>query len=422
MSLFGRFTRRAALSLNVAALALFATGGSVLAQPVTLDFWDMPWGGADYAAAAQKLVDKFNTENPDIQVVYRSVPWTNWYETFVTALASGSAPDVSTGGGFQAVQFYSQDQILPVDDVIAEIGDDFAPGSLDAMKYDGHYVAVPWAISVKVLFYRKDVLEAAGVAVPTTQEEFRAAAKATTGNGVYGLVSSGDAGGMHWLPHIAIGNGGGLFNADGTAGLTSERSMEGLGVLAGIVADGSLNPASVGYVNNDAIGSFGRGEAAFLLGVPLTSTQIGGEAEAKIGVVPPMKGAHGDTAVLTFVNNIMAYKQTEHPEQSMKFLKWWSDNALPLWTEGKVGNLPARPSIAADGYFQDNATVKYVLDTLLPVGKTLSQAKGGTFPALNAVDGDGFLVSLTQAIWQGQQLDAAVPPANAHLEELLAGQ
>src|SRR5690606_33033103 len=107
---------------------------------------------------------RFNAENPDIQVVYRSVPWSNWYETYVTAIASGSAPDLSTGAGFQAVQFYDQDAILPVDDLVAQMDtSDFTPGALEAMQYDGHYVALPWAIDIRVLFYRKDLLEAAGV-------------------------------------------------------------------------------------------------------------------------------------------------------------------------------------------------------------------------------------------------------------------
>jgi multiple sugar transport system substrate-binding protein len=415
-----RFTRRATLGLAAAATALTIGMVPAYSQAVTLDFWDMAWAGAPYVAAAEAQVAKFNAENPDIQVTYRNIPWSNWYETFVTAIASGSAPDVSTGGGFQAVALYGQGEILPVDDVLTEIGDDFVPGSLESVKFDGVSVGVPWNTSPRVLYYRKDILEKAGVAVPTTFEELRAAAKATTGNGVYGLVSSGDAGGMHWLPYITIANGGGLFNADGTAGLTSEASMAGLRILEGIVADGSLNPASVGYVNNDAIGSFGRGEAAFILGTSLMPTQVPPEAAAQIAVVPPLKGAHGETAALHFVNSIMVYKQSEHPAEAKKFLKWWSDNALPLWVDGKLGSLPTRASIAGDQSFASNEFAQAALTIYEPIAKTLSEAKGGTFPALNAVDGDGFLVSLVQAIWQGQPLDAVVPPANDHLTELLA--
>src|SRR5690606_17394980 len=118
--------------------------------------------------------------------------------------------------GFQAVQFYDQDAILPVDDLVAQMDtSDFTPGALEAMQYDGHYVALPWAIDIRVLFYRKDLLEAAGVEVPTNWQELRDAAKALTGDGKYGLVSSGDPGGMHWILASAINNGGGLFDDEG---------------------------------------------------------------------------------------------------------------------------------------------------------------------------------------------------------------
>ncbi len=413
------WTRRSVLRSAVAVTALACSIGQVLAQEVSIDFWDMVWGGAEYPVAAQKLVDRYNAEHPDLQVIYRSVPWTNWYETFVTAIASGSAPDLSTGAGFQAVQLYDQGAIMPVDELVAGLeSSDFLPGSLDAMKYDGHYVALPWAIDLRVLFYRKDLLAEVGVEVPKTWQEFRAASKTLTGNGRYGLVSSGDGGGVHWILAAAINNGGGLFSEDGKAALNSDRTKESLQFLADIVADGSLDPASAGYRNDDARGAFFRGEAAFFLSNPLLPDGAG-EAIDKIGIIPPLEAFHGDKGTISWVNNIMVYNQTEHPKETMAFLKWWSENALGLWTEGLVSNLPARSSIAADVHFQDNPNIKYVMENYIPVSKTTSERVAGTFPKLNEVEGDGFLQSMGQALWQGQTVDAVLPDAQAHLEEIL---
>ena len=413
-------TRRNVLKLALAGTALSLSMSQAFAQPVSIDFWDMIWGGPTYPTAAQALVDKYNAEHPDVQVVYRSVPWSNWYETFVTAIASGSAPDISTGAGFQAVQLYDQGAIMPVDEVVAQLDPaDFAPGALDALRYDDHYVGLPWAVDLRVLFYRKDMLEAAGVAVPTNWEEFRAAAKTLTADGKFGLVSSGDSGGMHWILASSINNGGGLFDADRNPALNGERTTEALQFLTDLKADGSVNPASVGYVGDDARGSFFRGEAAFMLSGPLLPDQAG-DVRDQIGIVPPLQAAHGDVGTVYWVNNIMVYNQTEHPAETMAFLKWWSDNALPLWTEGKAGNLPARQSIQADAYFQDNPNVKYIIDTYLPVSKTMSSAATGTFPQLNEIDGDGFLMSLVQSIWQGQPLGDNLAAAQSHLEEIMA--
>lgn len=413
-------TRRSLLKMALAGTALSLSMSPAFAQPISIDFWDMIWGGPTYPAAAQALVDKYNAEHPDVQVVYRSVPWTNWYETFVTAIASGSAPDLSTGAGFQAVQLYDQGAIMPVDEVVAQLdAADFAPGALDALRYDDHYVGLPWAVDLRVLFYRKDLLDAAGIAVPTNWDEFRTAAKSLTKDGKYGLVSSGDPGGMHWILASSINNGGGLFDADRKPALNGERTREALQFLTDLRADGSVSPASVGYVGDDARGAFFRGEAAFMLGGPLLADQAG-DIKEQLGIVPPLAGPHGDVGTVYWVNNIMVYNQTEHPAETMAFLKWWSDNALPLWTEGKTGNLPARQSIQADAYFQDNPAVKYIIDTYLPVSKTMAAASTGTFPQLNEIDGDGFLMSLVQSIWQGQPLGDNLAAAQAHLEEIMA--
>jgi len=105
-----KLSRRAALARTAAAAA-----------EVTLNFWGMIWGGPEYIEAAKALVEQFNASHPDIQVKYRSVPWTNWYQTFVTAIGAGAAPDISTGAGYQPAQLYDMGAISPMDAMIAEL-------------------------------------------------------------------------------------------------------------------------------------------------------------------------------------------------------------------------------------------------------------------------------------------------------------
>ena len=87
--------------------------------------------------------------NPAIQVEYRSTPWANWYQTFTTAIGAGTAPDVSTGAAYQAVQFYDQGAVAAVNDVVAALESsgalaDFLPSTIERLRYDDHDVAVPW--------------------------------------------------------------------------------------------------------------------------------------------------------------------------------------------------------------------------------------------------------------------------------------
>jgi multiple sugar transport system substrate-binding protein len=373
---------------------------------VELEFWDMVWGPPEYIETAQKLVDQFNEEHPNIKVNYQSTPWNNWYQTFTTAIASGTAPDISTGAGYQAFQFYDMDAILPIDDVIEEWKnegklDDFYPGYVDSMKYDGHYVTLPWAVDIRVFYYRKDLFEQAGVEVPTTWDEFRAVAKQLSTDGKYGWVIPSDTGGTHNLFTFMINNGGGIFTKDKEVDFMNEKNVEAIQFISDMVKDGSINPAGSGFKGDDATKSFGQGDAAIILEGPGFKSGLP-EIEDKIGIMEPLEGPHGDEGTINWINNMMLYKQTEHPEEAKTFLKWWSENNLPLWTEGKVGQLPVRQSFADDPIFEDDEHKKVILEKWVPAGKTTGANSGKVFPELNEIEGEGLMQTLTQEIIMGK--------------------
>jgi hypothetical protein len=55
---------------------------------VDLQFLDMIWGPPEYIDTGKALVAQFNQEHPDVTVTYRSIPWNNWYQTFLTAIGA----------------------------------------------------------------------------------------------------------------------------------------------------------------------------------------------------------------------------------------------------------------------------------------------------------------------------------------------
>ena len=391
---------------------------------VKLDFWDQQWGPDSYSQSAKALVDEYNASQSDIKVTYRSVPWTNWYETYVTAISSGSAPDLSTGAGFMAAQFYSMDAIEPVDDLVKQMqadgsAADFLPGTIDSMKYKDHYVALPWQIDIRMIYYNKDLLAKKGIPVPKTWAEMQAAAKAATGGGTYGLVSAGDTNAVHWILASSINAGGGLFGADGKPALDSGPALDAAKFLGSFAANGSLNPASAGYSTDDARGSFLRGEAAFFLDGPGVTARAGDKA-AMVGILDPITSPSGAKGTIYWVNNVMVYKQSKHPKETMKFLKWLSDHEVKLWSKGASCCIPVRQSFLKDAYFKDNTDINTAVAKYVPIAKPMSAPVGGTFPQLNAIDGDGFLASMGQQLWQGIDPAKAAAQAQAHLVELMA--
>jgi len=343
---------------------------------------------------------------------------------FTTAIGSGTAPDVSTGGGGQAVQYYPEGAILEADDVVAGLKSagkdkDFTPGTLDSTHYNDHYVAVPWGMSIRVPYYRKDLFAKAGVQVPTNWDEFRAAAKKLTSGSQYGFVfAGGNPAGWQQMFSLMFNNAGGFFTPEGTLDVMNPRNVEAFQFIGDLIKDGSVHPGSAGFSDADMTKAFGSGGAAMTIFVPDTETRVDPTQKENLALMPPLTGPHGDKGTIYFVNNIMMYKQTKNPDAAKTFLKWWSDNQKALWTEGHVNALPVRASIASDPYFQNNPNYKAILDQWIPIGKLTTANVPGTMPALGELDSAGIFNTLATDIMQKGEVTAALQKCEASLKQL----
>jgi len=280
-----------------------------------VQFWDMVWGPPEYIDTAKKTVEQFNTANPSIKATYQSNPWSSWPQVFTTAVGSGTAPDISTGGGYQAIQFYPQGAILDIDDVVASLKlDDFAPSHVDSMKFNGHYIGLPWGIDIRVPFIRTDLFDAAGVKPPTTWDELRAALKQLTSGDTYGIAFAGNNP-LGWQAMFALmmNNGGGCFGADGKLDVLNDRNVEAFTFIADLIKDGVVHPGSAGFASADMEKAFASGNAAMLFNGPGGADNVAAVKD-QTALLAPMTGPHGDKGTLAFSNNRMIYKQTKNPD------------------------------------------------------------------------------------------------------------
>jgi multiple sugar transport system substrate-binding protein len=114
--------------------------------------------------------------------------------------------------------------IRPLDDLVAKYGQSLQPNQL--IKIDGKIMAIAFMGNGQHLFYRKDILEKAGVAVPTSYEDVLVAAKAIKDAGLmeYPLGASDKPG---WdlaaeFVNMYLGTGGEFF-APGSAELAIDN-------------------------------------------------------------------------------------------------------------------------------------------------------------------------------------------------------
>jgi multiple sugar transport system substrate-binding protein len=386
-------------------------------------YWDMVWGPPEYVDTGKRLVDEYNASQGNYTVTYQSTPWANWYQTFLTAIGSGTAPDISTGAGYQSVFFYDQGAIAPIDDVIEELKaagkiDDSIPGSVETLQWDGHYVSIPWNTDIRTVIYRKDKLEEAGISAPASSwNEFAEQVQALTTDTQSGWVVQGnETGGTHILFMLMFNNEGGWFTPDRQVDTFYERNVEAMQFFSDIVKSGAVHPGSAGFTGDDALKVFSEGGAAYYIAGPNVSARVPDEQGA-VGV--PLVGPHGDTNTISWINNRMIYSQSQQLDGAKDFMKWMFDNELPLFTEGHCDSFPTRTSFYNDPYFTDRPHVKQVLDQWIPIGKPSGYRYPTIFPELQTVEGDTFMFTLLTDLLQGKEVNESLTKVDTALKNIM---
>ncbi|MEZ2390343.1 ABC transporter substrate-binding protein [bacterium RCC_150] len=407
------FSRRGFLGLTAAAAAvplLAACGGGSSSSSAggTIKFWDMPWGTPAYNDAAKKITEGFSGANS--KASYQIIQWNNFYQTFSSAIASKTGPAVSTGGGFQAFQFEQQGQIAYADKVVDALKkngqfDDFLPGVLEPFKTDKGYVAVPWQLDMRPLWYRKSLFDKAGAEVPTDWPSLLEAGKKLKGIGAVGFATGSGAGnniGNHLMIMMMINNGGGVWTKDGQLDVMNDRNVEAIEFLLELVSNGVIDPAAVSYTTDNLDAQWKKdGKAAFgmyVLGLP----QRVGDASGDLLVASPMAGPHGDKAALVFPNNIMMYKNTPSQEASEAFLTYYMGQIKELWRQKLMNGLPVFKSITELPEFAGDPNNVKIVKEYQPIAKTFA-AQGTSLNAnLAVLDGGQALNQFTQTILTGK--------------------
>lgn len=166
----------------------------------------------------QATADKFMEENPGVKINIETFSWADFYTKWTTGLASGNVPDMSTALPGHVVEMMDAGAIIPLDDLIDEIGrDKFSEKALSEGEQDGACYSIPLYSHAQVMWYRKDLLAEAGLEVPTTWDEFAEAAKALTKDGVYGCsfpCGSGDLMATRFLNYYVRSAGESLLTDD----------------------------------------------------------------------------------------------------------------------------------------------------------------------------------------------------------------
>lgn len=235
--------------------------------------------------------------------------------------------------GQYAENGYSVDLTDLIERDKGEIGiDDIYPVLMSTLGgYEGKQVAFPFAGYANVLAYRKDLLETAGLDVPTTPEEFTAAALAITDadNGVYGFVANGQrgaAGAQDWMQYN-VQMGGSLMGPDGMPTLNSEANVHSLEVYKELF-DKAAPPGAANYDWGGREESFRQGISGMMqtwsVGAPAYYSHEVSKIVDTVGVAlaPSQSGSDPSYGVGGWGLAINADIEDAQQEAAWTYIKW----------------------------------------------------------------------------------------------------
>ncbi len=175
--------------LTAMALALTACGGDDDSGDAgsaeasgTLDVWLMQDAEGDkWAPVVEAATAKFNEANPDVDVEVTIVQWTGGQERLNTALAGSNPPDVVELGNTWTPAFAANGGLADLSDSVSDFenSDTWVKSLADAGTFDGAVYGVPYYGGSRVMTYRMDLFEQAGIPVPfapTSMADLTAAA------------------------------------------------------------------------------------------------------------------------------------------------------------------------------------------------------------------------------------------------------
>lgn len=397
------------LFVLVVVLIALTSASLVSAQQTTIKL--AGWSSSEAEnAALQAMVAAFEAANPDIDV---EVIFSPEYETFMqTGFASGDYPNVFYVDSFRLQDWASAGVLEPYGDQISE-PDDIYESLRDIFTYDGQLYCAPKDFSTLALVYNTDLFSAAGVSVPTTWEELRAAAETLTSGDVVGLTTGIEL--PRFLPLLYQG-GGEIFADDGSIALNSEEAVKAVDYFVSFYTDGfAKSPADLGA--GWAGEAFGQGKAAMTIeGNWIIQYLFDQFPDTKWAVAElPVGEAGPATMAFTVCYGVAAADNNSNLEASIKLADFLTGvEGARMVGEGGFGPMPARLS-AADVWLEARG------EEFAPFVSGGDYARPWSFPPGFGSFIDAFNNALNEAIKGNldaqEVVDAATRAAEEALEE-----
>jgi multiple sugar transport system substrate-binding protein len=363
------------------ALVVAACGGSnddkssgsttSAAQPAalqkgsTIRLWVMN-NGPQPVEDTQRIVRAFERQT-GVNVKVELVGWDVQFDRIRNAAVSGGGPDVTQAGTTQVPFFAALGGFGDLNGRIKDIGGKaaYAPGIWQTTQVAGQNgtYAIPWFTEARAIYYRKDVLEKAGVDPATAFKDWDSLEQTlqtikdkvpeingkpispfgSPGKKAFDLVH-------HVMPFVWDAGGAELSADDKKSTIDSPQAEQGVNYMATLIRKGLYDKSMLERDGTQVENQFKGGRLAVWIGGPWVLGSVARKddtnwvpsARANVGVAPMPAGPVGKGFTFVGGSNLMMFKSTKHPNEAWALMKYLSGDAVQKEYANLMGMFPAR--------------------------------------------------------------------------------
>lgn len=320
-----------------------SSGGSE--ESAELRVWIMETGSPEEAEEYfDRVTERFNEDYPNVSVDVQFIPWLSAHQNLITAIAGGSAPDISELGTTWNPEFAAMGALANMDDVVEDWG--MTDGWVDALEevgtYDESLYGIPWYAGVRQLIYNEEIFAEAGVDVPTTFDELWEVSEAIVNNtDAYAYPAVGIS--QHFvLPKIWHFGGELAVQEEDDEGemrwvsaVNQPEAIEAVEFYTDMYKEGFVPEGALNWSVLDTRQAFAQEDLAMTIDLPPGVNAMindNPDIEDKIGIAP----LPGNESNASFVggSNLAVFEQSQNKELANEYLHLLvSDEFITEWAE-----------------------------------------------------------------------------------------
>lgn len=323
-------------------------------EVIELAFWTLL--GGRLGDLIQEQVDEFNATHPNINIVNeRQGGYDDLQQKLLASVAAGNPPPL-TMVDYKYVPFYAKNGVfVPINEFASDADfEDFIPGLLTDLTYNGEVYAVPYNRSTQGMFYNKDLMAQVGLEEPpTTWEEMEAIGDAVKELGDEYFVTYGKEGNAQWMFEPLVYQFGGRVSDENCRFVFNEPGEGGVEVMQ-FLQDNTYDTEYF-LIGANPVGGFyevsfewaTEGRVLFTR----SSTALQGGLEENVdfdwGFTKFPYAEGGTPAVTSGGANIAMTSNTtqEEREAAWEFMHFMSNTENSAWYHMQTGYMPTRYSV-----------------------------------------------------------------------------